>query len=99
MLVGGMLVPAIHDQWLMVSALSLVGSLAGFYFINDAEGTVTAENTNTLFGLNAVSALVAAYFIAMPKDSDDADEYYYYYYGYYDYYGYDYYYYSDYYCY
>ena len=86
---AGLAVPAIHDQWLIVSALTLFGSLYGMYTINDANGTTVATNVNTIYGLTAVSVLVSAAFIAMPmdKDADVEDDYYYgdYYYG--DYYG------------
>merc|ERR1712060_223273 len=89
MLPLGLLVPAVHDQWMIISALSLVGSLASLYLINDAEGAATQTNTNTLMGLTAVSAVVSAYFIAMPSDSGDSGDYYYSdYYGDDDYYGY-----------
>merc|ERR1712183_585015 len=89
MMVGGMFVPAICDMWTPIAGLTFVWSLANMYLISDAESTFTADNTNTLYGMVAVSALVSAASIAMPMDSDSGDDYYYY--------GYDYYGYSDYY--
>merc|ERR1712110_345000 len=94
MMVGGMFVPAICDMWTPIAGLTLVWSLANMYLISDADSTLAADNTNTLYGMVAVSVLVSAASIAMPMDSESGDDYYYY--GYYDYYGYNDYY-SDYY--
>merc|ERR1719197_1748905 len=94
-MIGGMFVPAICDMWTPIAGLTLVWSLANMYLISDAESTATQDNTNTLYGMVAVSALVSISAIAMPMDSDDSGDDYYYY-GYYDYYGYSDYYYSDY---
>merc|ERR1712048_518872 len=84
----GMLVPAVGDMWTPISGLTLVWSLANMYLISDAESAATQTNTNTLYGLVAVSALVSIQSIAMPMDKDDdvEDDYYYGDY-YYDYYG------------
>merc|ERR1712226_1161505 len=83
-MVGGMFVPAICDMWTPIAGLTLVWSLANMYLISDAESTLTQDNTNTLYAMVAVSALVSASSIAMPMDSDSGDDYDYY--GYYDYY-------------
>merc|ERR1712178_20915 len=88
MMAAGMLVPAVADMWTPIAGLTLVWSLANMYLISDAETAATQTNTNTLYGLVAVSALVSVSSIAMPmdKDGDVEDDYYYSDYYYSDYY-------------
>merc|ERR1712178_365804 len=93
MMAAGMLVPAVADMWTPIAGLTLVWSLANMYLISDAETAATQTNTNPLYGLVAVSALVSIQSIAMPMDDGDVSDDYYYYS---DYYYSDYGYYSDY---
>merc|ERR1711990_1419378 len=84
---AGMAVPAVHDMFMPIAAVSLVWELANLYLINNAEGTTASStnSTNISYACAAVGVLGSAKvtMASMMKGGDDkGDESYDYYYGY-----------------